>query len=57
LHQGDPRLLNHYSVLHPVADTAARHLATWLVSDDGRALISGFTIGGKPMFTVPPARE
>jgi tungstate transport system substrate-binding protein len=55
--QGDPRLLNHYSVIHPVADAPARDLAAWLVSDDGRALISGFTIGGKPMFTVPAAQE
>ncbi len=53
LYEGDPRLVNTYAVLHPRSDAAASHLASWLVGDEGRARIGGFTIGGEPMFKVP----
>ncbi len=53
--EGDVRLVNTYAVLHPQSDAAARRLASWLVGGDGRERIRGFSIGGKPMFTVPAA--
>jgi len=53
LYHGDARLVNTYAVLHPSGDAAASAFANWLVGDAGRERIGGFTIGGKPMFTVP----
>ena len=55
LFEGDARLVNSYSVLHPQSDAAASRLATWLVGGGGRERIRAFTIGGRPMFTVPAA--
>jgi tungstate transport system substrate-binding protein len=55
LYQGDARLVNTYAVIHPQSDAAAGRLADWLVGGDGRERIRGFSIGGKPMFTVPDA--
>jgi len=45
--------VNVYAVLHPSGEAAATAFANWLAGDAGRARISGFTIGGKPVFTVP----
>jgi tungstate transport system substrate-binding protein len=53
LFEGDARLLNTYAVLHPRSDASASRLASWLIGDEGRARISGFAIGGTPVFTVP----
>lgn len=57
LYEGDPRLLNTYAVIYPRAEVTASHLADWLVGDEGRARIGGFTIGGQPMFQVPASRH
>ncbi|HUE89239.1 MAG TPA: substrate-binding domain-containing protein [Vicinamibacterales bacterium] len=53
LYEGDEQLVNIYAVIHPRSDAAATRLANWLVGGDGRERIRGFSIGGKPMFTVP----
>jgi tungstate transport system substrate-binding protein len=53
LHQGNGRLVNTYAVIYPPSDAAASRLAAWLVGDEGRDRIGGFTIGGQPMFRVP----
>jgi tungstate transport system substrate-binding protein len=55
--EGDPRLRNVYGVMlvnperHPhVKDEDARTLVEWLVSDEGRAAIADFRIGGVQLF-------
>jgi tungstate transport system substrate-binding protein len=53
LYEGDARLLNRYAVVYPSSDAAANRLASWLVGNEGRERIGGFTIGGRAMFTVP----
>lgn len=55
LFSGGTALLNVYSVIHPSADAAAAAFAGWLTGPAGRAHISGFAIGGRPMFAVPEA--
>jgi tungstate transport system substrate-binding protein len=59
---GDPPLRNPYGFLvvsperHPHAAAAlAERLGAWLVSDEGRAAIADFRVGGEPLF-FPAAR-
>jgi tungstate transport system substrate-binding protein len=58
---GDPALFNPYGVIavnperNPhVNHTAARAFIRWLVSEEARRLITGFTVGGEQLFFVPP---
>jgi tungstate transport system substrate-binding protein len=53
LYQGDPLLLNVYSVIHPRSDAPAARFAEWLVTGEGRRRIDAFTIEGKRMFEPP----
>jgi tungstate transport system substrate-binding protein len=59
--QGDPVLFNPYGVMlvnparHPhVKAEAGQVLIDWLVSDEGRAAIAGFTVGGEQLFFPTP---
>lgn len=58
--EGDPALANPYAFLpvsaerHPhVNGAAALRFGDWLAGERGRALISGYRIGGENPFTVP----
>jgi tungstate transport system substrate-binding protein len=55
--EGDPRLRNVYGAIvvnparHPhVKSEEARSLVEWLVSDEGRAAIAAFRLGGEQLF-------
>jgi tungstate transport system substrate-binding protein len=55
--EGDPVLLNRYDVIlldpvkHPDAKrVAARQLSEWLISPEGQAAISAYTIAGEQLF-------
>jgi tungstate transport system substrate-binding protein len=55
--EGDPRLRNVYSAIlanparHPhVKSEDASALVEWLVSDEGRAAIAAFRLGGMQLF-------
>jgi tungstate transport system substrate-binding protein len=57
--EGDPQLFNPYGVMlvnpdrHPhVKAEAGQAFIDWLTSDAGRAAITGFTVGGEPLFFV-----
>ena len=63
LHEGDPRLVNRYSVIelnparHPDAKIAAAHrLADWLAAAEGQAGIGAFRLNGEQVF-YPSAAE
>jgi tungstate transport system substrate-binding protein len=62
--EGDPRLLNPYSVIlvNPakhahVKVEAARRFADWLTSPAGQRAIGAFEKNGKPLFTPARAAE
>ncbi len=57
LHEGDPDLLNPYSIItvapkkhDRVNERGAEALLNWLLSERGRGLIAGFTVGGEQLF-------
>jgi tungstate transport system substrate-binding protein len=57
LTEGDPRLVNRYDVIllnpakHPVPKQAAvRRFAQWLLSPEGQAALSAFTVDGEQLF-------
>jgi tungstate transport system substrate-binding protein len=52
---GDPLLLNTYAVIHPNHDRPAGAFASWLLRGEGRRVIEGFTVAGKPAFSPWPA--
>jgi tungstate transport system substrate-binding protein len=51
----DPRLLNTYAVIDSRRTARAALFASWLLSGEGRAMIAGYRIQGRPAFSVWPA--